>query len=97
MKSQGKRDDQTTKKSLSHSARLKELIEGAVTAKNVNLNLFVENQDWIAIEGDRASLEFPGKLLLEFAKDNGPDFINLDSPNSFFKNGSVGIVLYRKP
>ena len=85
------------KKPLSRSARLKELIECAITDKNVNLNLFVENQDWVAIEGDRASLEFLGNLLLEFAKDNGPDFLNLDSPGPFFKNGSEGIVLYRKP
>jgi hypothetical protein len=85
------------KKPLSHSARLKELIQVAVTDKNVNLNLFIENEDWIAIEGDRASLEFLGNLLLEFAKDNGPDFLNLDSPSPFFKNGSEGIVLYRKP
>lgn len=84
------------KKLLSHSARLQELIEVAITHKKVNLNLFVENQDWVAIEGDRTSLEFLGNLLLEFAKDNGPDFLNLDSPSPFFKDGSEGIILYRK-
>lgn len=62
----------------------------------VTLNLFIQDQDWVAIEGDRASLEFFGNLLLEFAKDNGPDSINLDSPGPFFKNGSDGIILYRK-
>ena len=86
-----------SKKPLSYSARLKELMEVAVTYQKVNLNLFVENQDWVAIEGDRASLEFLGNLLLEFAKDNGPDFLNLDGPSPFFKDGSEGIILYRKP
>ncbi len=86
-----------SKKPLFHSARLKELIEVAVTDKKINLNLFVENQDWVAIEGDRESLEFLGNLLLEFAKDNGPDFLNLDSPNPIFKDSSEGIIIYRKP
>lgn len=81
----------------SHSARLKELIKVAVTDKNVNLNLFVQDQDWVAIEGDTASLEFLGNLLLEFAKDSGPEFVNLDSPGPFFRDGSQGMILYRKP
>lgn len=49
------------------------------------------------IEGDRTSLEFLGNLLLEFAKGNGPVLLNLDSPGPFFKDGSEGIVLCRKP
>lgn len=85
------------KKPLSHSTRLQELIEVASTDKKINLNLFVQDQDWVAIEGDRLSLEFLGNLLLEFAKDDGPDFLNLDSPSPLFKDGSEGIVLYRKP
>lgn len=85
------------KKPLPHSALLKELIERAITERNVNLNIRVENEDWVAIEGDRASLEFLGNLLLAFAKDCGPDFLTLDSPGPFFKSGSEGIVLYHKP
>jgi len=79
------------------STRLEELIESAAKSGSVGLNLFVQDQDWVAIEGDRASLEFLGNLLLAFAKEDGPDFLNLDSPSPVFKTGSEGIILYRKP
>ena len=84
------------KQPLSHSTLLNELIEVATKSGNVNLNLFVENKDRVAIEGDRTSLEFLGNLLLVFAKGSGPDFLNLDSPSPVFKTGSEGITLYRK-
>jgi hypothetical protein len=84
------------KKSLAHSAHLKKLFEVAAKNKNVNLNLFIENEDWVAIEGDRTSLEFLGNVLLEFAREKGPDYLIMDSPSPVFKQGSEGIILYRK-
>jgi hypothetical protein len=79
------------------STRLDELIRAAVTSGSIKLNLFVQDQDWVAIEGDQASLEFLGHLLLTLAQEEGPDFLNLDSPSPVFKTGSQGLILYRKP
>jgi hypothetical protein len=81
----------------SHAARLRELIEIAARKQDVSLKLFGENQDWVTLEGDRASLEFLGHLLLEFAKETGPHSLILDNPGPLFRKGSAGIVLYRKP
>ena len=85
------------KQASAHSRRLDELIQAAFKSGSVHLNLFVQDQDWVAIEGDWASLEFLGNLLLTFAKEEGPDFLTLDSPSAVFQTGSDGIILYRKP
>ena len=85
------------KKPLGHSTCLKELIEVAAKSGSVSLNLFVQDEDWVAIEGDRESLVFLGNLLLMFAKGDGPNFLNLDNSCPVFKAGSEGIILYRKP
>jgi hypothetical protein len=85
------------KKPCSYSIRLGELIEAAVKGGSVKLNLFVQDQDWIAIEGDRASLEFLGNLLLVFARDEGPSSLNLDTELPVFKVGSEGVILIRAP
>lgn len=84
------------KKPLSHSIRLNGLIEAAVRNKNVKLNLFVQDEDWVAIEGDKASLEFFGSLLLAFASEKEPTCLNFDSEYPLFKPGSEGLILYRK-
>lgn len=73
------------------------LIRKAVAAKNVRLKLFVQDEDWLAIEGDRKSLAFLGKLLQSFAKDEGPGCLILDSPETaVFQSGSLGIYVYRQ-
>ena len=73
------------------------LIETALASRRVRLRLSIENQDWVAIEGDRESLAFLGELLSSFAKDEGPGCLILDSPEmDVFHTGSLGIYIYRK-
>lgn len=85
------------KKPLSHSTRLEELIEVGERNNSAKLNLFVQDEDWFAIEGDRSSLEFLGELVLTFARQENQTFLNLDAECPLFKTGSAGLVLYRKP
>ena len=87
------------KPALSASERL---IQQAVECGRVRLDVFEENQDWIAIKGDRESLAFLGNLLLTFAGDEGNDCLVLDSPEiDVFAPPepgiapSHGIMLYR--
>lgn len=72
------------------------LIEKAA-ADQVRLKLSVQDEDWVAIEGDRASLAFLGELLLEFSKQRRRDYLILDSPElGVFQEGSLGIYICRR-
>ena len=74
-----------------------ELIEAEHKNNRVRLQISVENEDRVAIEGDRTSLEFLGNLLLSFARE-GSDYLNLDSEDyPLFQANSQGIILYRRP
>jgi hypothetical protein len=73
------------------------LVEEAEESGKVRLNLFVQDEDWIAIEGDQASLAFLGQLLLTFAKEEGPGCLVFDNPGlPIFQKTSAGIYIYRK-
>ena len=73
------------------------LIEAALASGQVRLRLFVENEDWVAIEGDGASLAFFGKVLSTFAQQDGPGCLILDSTETaVFDKGSLGICVYRR-
>jgi len=73
------------------------LVLKALATGKVRLNLFVQDEDWLAIEGDRESLAFLGELLQGFSKDTGPACLILDSPEAaVFQSGSLGIYVYRK-
>jgi hypothetical protein len=57
------------------------LIELAITSRRVRLELYEENEDWIAIRGSRESLEFLGTLLVAFAAEGrGASTLCLDNP-----------------
>jgi hypothetical protein len=57
------------------------LIESAIASRRVRLELYEENQDWIAIKGSRESLRFLGKLLVALAEEgDGPNSLYLDNP-----------------
>ena len=72
------------------------LVSKAIAGGVVRLNLAIQDQDWLAIEGDRNSLAFLGELLQSFAKGEGPGCLILDSPETaVFKSGSLGIYIYR--
>ena len=72
------------------------IIETALASKRVRLRLSTENQDWVAIEGDRESLAFLGELLSSFAKDKGSGCLILDPEMDVFQRHSLGIEIYRK-
>jgi hypothetical protein len=59
------------------------------------LHVAVENEDWVAVRGSPAELDQLGRLLIEFARSVGPDYANLDAPGPMFREGSLGITLYR--
>jgi hypothetical protein len=78
-------------------AECERIIQSATEAGRVRLNVFVQDQDWIAIEGDRESLAFLAGLLSNIAKADGPEFVVLDSPETaVFQKDSLGIIIYRK-
>ena len=80
------------------SSECERLFATASVRGNVRLKLSIENQDWIAIEGDEVSLTFLGEILSNFARQNGPECLILDSPEArVFKEGSLGICIYRRP
>ncbi|VTR99379.1 hypothetical protein [Tuwongella immobilis] len=64
-------------------------------AAQSGLHVAVENEDWVGVRGTPAELEQLGRLLIEFARSVGPDYANLDAPGPLFRDGSLGITLYR--
>jgi hypothetical protein len=72
------------------------LLDMAEERGNVRLKLSIETEDWVAIEGDEASLAFLGEVLLSLARQ-GPNSVVLDSPETHvFEKGSLGIYIYRR-
>jgi hypothetical protein len=69
----------------------------AAAHDQVNLNLTIQDEDWILIEGDRKSLAFVGELLLAYSEADGPAMLTLDGDPPMFRSGSFGICVCRRP
>ena len=76
--------------------RSEELVELAIKENAVKLKVFFQDEDWVAIEGDSKSLEFLGRLLLAFSKEEAPA-LTFDAPElRLFEKGSDGLIFIRK-
>jgi hypothetical protein len=69
--------------------------------KSININCKKLDNDTILIEGDRASLEFLGQLIISQAnydKDCGVQFGPKSSGNTLFsKEAELGLYIHRVP
>jgi hypothetical protein len=61
------------------------------------LSLFIENEDWVAIEGTSSDFERLGQVFLAFARTSDQSCLLLDARTPSFRQGSLGIALYRRP
>jgi len=61
------------------------------------LNVFIENEDWVAIEGTPNDFEKLAAQLMELAKDTQDKCRIFDGDPPSFQNGSLGLTFYRRP